>query len=118
MLSRFVEAKQNETKFLRDIIINLLMASTDTTSSTLSSFFYMMCKYPDMQEKIANEVMEATGLNHNSSIDELAANITEKSLDKMQYLHAALTETLRLYSPLPAVIDHLPILHICIYIYI
>ena len=63
----------------------------------------MMCKHPDIQEKIAKEVIEATQVSHNSSIDELAANITENTLDKMQYLHAALTESLRLYPPVPAV---------------
>ncbi|KAK2653679.1 hypothetical protein Ddye_013535 [Dipteronia dyeriana] len=45
--------------------------------------------------------MEATQLNHNSSIEELAFNITEKTLEKTQYLHAALTETLRLYPAIP-----------------
>ncbi|KAL5746162.1 hypothetical protein ACOSP7_027308 [Xanthoceras sorbifolium] len=102
ILSRFLEAKQTDTKYLRDMIINLVMAGKDTTSSTLSSFFYMMCKHPDIQEKIAKEVIEATQVNDNSSIDELAANITENTLDRMQYLHAALTETLRLYPPLAA----------------
>ncbi|KAK3220888.1 hypothetical protein Dsin_014858 [Dipteronia sinensis] len=61
----------------------------------------MICKHPDIQEKTAKEVMEATQLNHNSSIEELASNITEKTLEKMQYLHAALTETLRLYPAIP-----------------
>ncbi|KAK4837884.1 hypothetical protein QYF36_009226 [Acer negundo] len=44
----------------------------------------MICKHLDIQEKIAKEVMEATQLYHNSSIEELASNITEKTLDKMQ----------------------------------
>ncbi|KAK2653680.1 hypothetical protein Ddye_013536 [Dipteronia dyeriana] len=102
VLARLLEAKQTDTKFLRDVIINLVMAGKDTTSAVLSFFFYMMCKHPDIQEKIAKEVIEATQVNQNSSFDELAANINENTLDKMQYLHAALTETLRLYPPLPA----------------
>ncbi|KAK1575654.1 hypothetical protein Q3G72_007309 [Acer saccharum] len=102
VLSRFLEAKQTDTKYLRDMIINLVMAGKDTTSAALSFFFYMMCKHPDIQEKIAKEVIKATEVNQNSSFDELAANINENTLDKMQYLHAALTETLRLYPPLPA----------------
>ncbi|PRQ59924.1 putative abieta-7,13-dien-18-ol hydroxylase [Rosa chinensis] len=57
----------------------------------------MMCKHLDVQEKIAQEVREVTGLNNNSSADEVAANLTEEALNKMQYLHAALNETLRLY---------------------
>ncbi|KAI9159901.1 hypothetical protein LWI28_003111 [Acer negundo] len=102
VLSRFLEAKQTDTKYLRDMIINLVMAGKDTTSVALSFFFYMMCKHPYIQEKIAKEVIEATQVNQNSSFDELAANINANTLDKMQYLHAALTETLRLYPPVPA----------------
>ncbi|TXG70795.1 hypothetical protein EZV62_005730 [Acer yangbiense] len=84
VLSRFLEAKQTDTMYLRDMIVNLVMAGKDTTSAALSFFFYMMCKHPDIQEKIAKEVIKATEVNQNSSFDELAANINENTLDKMQ----------------------------------
>ena len=80
-----------------------IIAGKDTTALTLSWFLYMLYKHPPIQEKIAQEVKEATKARDASTLDDLAASITEESLDKMQYLHAALTETLRLYPPVPVV---------------
>ncbi|KAJ8552749.1 hypothetical protein K7X08_020142 [Anisodus acutangulus] len=101
ILSRFLEMNETDPKYLKDIILSFIIAGKDTTASTLSWFFYMMCKYPLLQQKIAEEVREATGINQNSSIDELSNSITDDALDKMQCLHAALTETLRLYPAIP-----------------
>ncbi|KAL0304157.1 UNVERIFIED_CONTAM: cytochrome [Sesamum radiatum] len=94
----------NETdpKYLKDIILSFIIAGKDTTASTLSWFFYMMCKHPHIQEKIVREVREAAKLGEYSSVDEIAESITEEALDKMQYLHAALSETLRLYPAVPS----------------
>ncbi|XP_062025793.1 cytochrome P450 704C1-like isoform X1 [Rosa rugosa] len=100
-ISRVLETSETDPKYLRDMVLNFIVAGKETTASALSWFFYMMCKHFDIQEKIAQEVREATGLNNTSSVDELAANLTEEALNKMQYLHAALTETLRLYPTLP-----------------
>ncbi|RHN81917.1 putative abieta-7,13-dien-18-ol hydroxylase [Medicago truncatula] len=52
-------------------------------------------------EKIAQEIREATKVEDGSTTDELATRITEESMKKMQYLDAALTETLRLHPPIP-----------------
>ncbi|XP_055828234.1 cytochrome P450 704C1-like [Solanum dulcamara] len=101
ILSRFLEMNKTDPKYLKDIILSFIIAGKDTTASTLSWFFYMMCKHPLLQEKIAEEVRKATGINQNSSIDEIAKSITDDALDKMQYLHASLTETLRLYPAVP-----------------
>lgn len=103
ILSRFMELKETDPKYLKDIILSFIIAGKDTTAFTLSWFLYMLCKHPHIQEKIAKEVREATKVNDNSSIDELAANITEENLDNMQYLHASLTETIRLYPAVPVV---------------
>ncbi|XP_020412645.1 cytochrome P450 704C1 [Prunus persica] len=101
ILSRLLASGQTDPKYFRDIIFSLFVAGKDTAASTLTWFIYMVCKHPDIQEKIAQEVREATNLKDNSSIDELADNLTEETLSKMQYLVAALTETSRLYPAVP-----------------
>ncbi|KAM5557181.1 cytochrome P450 704C1-like [Rosa sericea] len=100
-ISRLLETRETDPKYLRDMVLSFIVAGKDTTASALSWFFYMMCKHLDIQEKIAKEVREVTGLNSTSSADEVAANLTEEALRKMQYLQAALTETLRLYPTVP-----------------
>ncbi|KAM4087192.1 hypothetical protein ACJW30_10G159300 [Castanea mollissima] len=101
ILSRFLELRKTDPKYLKDIILSFMIAGKDTTASTLSWFIYLLCKHPHIQEKIALEVRESTNLKDNSSIDELANSMTEEALVRMQYLHAALTETLRLYPAVP-----------------
>ncbi|TKY68441.1 Cytochrome P450 704C1 [Spatholobus suberectus] len=101
MVSRFLALKETDTKYLRDIILNFMIAGRDTTAATLSWFFYMLCKHPHVQEKIAHEVAEAARLKNTYNIDELADSLTKENPEKMHYLHAASSETLRLY---PAVL--------------
>jgi len=99
--------KDKETmtdQYLRDIILNFMIAGKDTSANTLSWFFYMLCKNPLVEEKIAQEVRDVTcGHESEQSIDKFVAKITDDTLDKMHYLHAALTETLRLYPSVPVV---------------
>jgi cytochrome P450 len=92
-------------KYLRDIILNFLIAGKDTSANTLSWFLYMLCKNPLIQEKVAQEVINVTSTTQESQVnlDEFVTNITDATLDKMHYLHAALTETLRLYPAVPMV---------------
>ncbi|CAN1754985.1 Cytochrome P450 704C1 [Linum perenne] len=105
ILSRFLlESKkdpENMTdKYLRDISLNFIIAGKDTTANSLTWFFYLLCKHPLVQEKVAREVRESTN-EVSLSADEFVELLTQESLDKMQYLHAALTETLRLHPAVP-----------------
>ncbi|CAL9189460.1 unnamed protein product [Musa hybrid cultivar] len=107
ILSRFILAKEKEPEstsdsYLRDVILNFMMAGKDTTANTLTWFFYLLCKHPSIQEKVAAEVEDATKAEGNKSdMAEFAMSLTDEAIDKMQYLHAALTETLRLYPAVP-----------------
>lgn len=107
ILSRFlVESTKDPEgmtdKYLRDIILNFMIAGKDTSANALSWFVYMLCKNPLVQEKIVNEIKEVTGTEGDSTnIDDFVTSITEEVLEKMHYLHSALTETLRLYPSVP-----------------
>ncbi|XP_062105480.1 cytochrome P450 704C1-like [Humulus lupulus] len=105
ILSRFLmeskkDPEQMNDKYLRDIILNFIIAGKDTSANTLSWFFYMLCKNPLIQEKLAQEIREVVG-DFTHSIDDFIENITDAALEQMHYLHAALTETLRLYPAVP-----------------
>ncbi|KAK4487402.1 hypothetical protein RD792_005965, partial [Penstemon davidsonii] len=101
ILSRFLQFSETDPKYLRDIILNFIIAGKDTTATTLSWFIYMLCKHPHVQEKVAREIKEATDSKEVENISEFAATLSEEALEKMHYLHAALTETLRLYPAVP-----------------
>lgn len=101
ILSRFLQVTETDPKYLRDIILNFVIAGKDTTAATLSWFIYMLCKHPAVQEKVAQEVKEAMGVKDITDFSKLADCISEESLEKMHYLHAAITETLRLYPAVP-----------------
>lgn len=108
ILSRFLIEKEKDpvnmnNRYLRDIILNFMIAGRDTTAGTLSWFLCMLCKHPDVQEKVAEEVIQATNMRDKVPIGEFSLSLTEEVLNKMQYLHAALTETLRLYPAVPLV---------------
>lgn len=101
ILSRFLEQSDTDLKYLRDIILSFVIAGKDTTAVTLSWFVYMLCKHQNIQEKVAEEVRKITKMEGVGKFSELAASLTEESLERLQYLHAALTETLRLYPAVP-----------------
>ncbi|ERN19434.1 cytochrome P450 704C1 [Amborella trichopoda] len=111
ILSRFLVESEKyhekmSDKYLRDIILNFLIAGRDTTAGTLSWFFYLLCKHPHIQEKIAQEVRESVCTKNEGNVEGVTMSgfadaLTEGALGRLQFLHAALAETLRLYPAVP-----------------
>ncbi|KAL6126017.1 hypothetical protein ACLB2K_074068 [Fragaria x ananassa] len=106
ILSRFLlESEKNpeemNDKYLSDIILNFMIAGKDTSANTLSWFFYLLSKNPLIQEKVSQEVRDVVGQNHGANVGEFVTSITDATLEHMLYLHATLTETLRLYPAVP-----------------
>ncbi|KAI3700306.1 hypothetical protein L2E82_44932 [Cichorium intybus] len=78
-------------KFIKDTIVSLIGAGKDTTSATLSWFFYLVARNPIVEDKIREEIHTFLGEKEWKSID----------FGKLVYLHGALCEALRLYPPVP-----------------
>ncbi|KAG7027705.1 Cytochrome P450 94A1 [Cucurbita argyrosperma subsp. argyrosperma] len=98
LLSRFMGSQENNSpEFLRDIIISFILAGRDTTSSALTWFFWILSSRPNITQKILKEletIRSRTG-------KKLGAEYSFEELRDMHYLQAALSETLRLYPPVP-----------------
>ena len=103
ILSRFLQIEDKDPKYIRDIILSFIIAGKDTTSTAMTWFIYVICKHPDIQEKVAKEIKEAANMRNVTNVADFANSASEQALEKMQYLHAALTETLRLFPAVPVV---------------
>ncbi|CAN6909181.1 hypothetical protein HID58_083878 [Brassica napus] len=106
LLSRFMMKKKEaySDTFLQHVVLNFILAGRDTSSVALSWFFWLITMHPTVEEQIVREIcsvlIETRGTENN------AASWTEEPLgfdeiDRLVYLKAALSETLRLYPSVP-----------------
>lgn len=82
---------------LRSQLLNILIASRDTTASLLSFTMFELARNKEIWEKLKEEVYERFGDGDNVELD----RITFEELKKAEYLKAVLNETLRLYPAVP-----------------
>ncbi|KAK7824026.1 cytochrome P450 704B1 [Quercus suber] len=124
ILSRFIELSEdmesNSTdKNLRDVVLNFVIAGRDTTATTLSWATYMIMTHADVAEKLYLELKtfekeqakeENVSLvqcdtedseSFNQRVTQFAGLLNYDSLGRLYYLHAVITETLRLYPAVP-----------------
>ncbi|CAL9246138.1 unnamed protein product [Arabidopsis halleri] len=98
LLSRFISKEEmNSPEILRDIVISFILAGRDTTSSALSWFFWLLSTHPEVENKILQE-LDSIRARTGKRIGEVYGF---EDLKMMNYLHAAITESLRLYPPVP-----------------
>ncbi|KAK9279765.1 hypothetical protein L1049_013447 [Liquidambar formosana] len=103
LLSRFMKKKESYSdSFLQHVALNFILAGRDTSSAALSWFFWLMIQNPIMEEKILREIcmvlMETRGEDTCMWFDE---PLGFEEVDRLIYLKAALSETLRLYPSVP-----------------
>ncbi|XP_051147282.1 cytochrome P450 86A8-like [Andrographis paniculata] len=104
LLSRFMKKKESSysDKFLQHVALNFILAGRDTSSVALSWFFWLLMQNPRVERAIMNELstvlIETRGANLDAWINEPLAF---DELDRLIYLKAALSETLRLYPSVP-----------------
>lgn len=77
--------------YLRDMILNMMLAGRDTTAQTLTWCFYLLSQYPRVEAKLVSEI--------NSVLKGEAPSF--ENIKQMKYLQTVVDETLRLYPPVP-----------------
>ncbi|KAE9585541.1 hypothetical protein Lal_00018238 [Lupinus albus] len=90
ILSRFLSSGHSDEDFVMDIVISFILAGKDTTSAALTWFFWLLSKNPRVEKEIIKEIREKSE----------GVRVYDEVKD-MVYTHAALSESMRLYPPVP-----------------
>uniref|UniRef100_A0A0W0FDY0 Cytochrome p450 n=1 Tax=Moniliophthora roreri TaxID=221103 RepID=A0A0W0FDY0_MONRR len=90
-LGHLVNYTEDE-QVLLDELVNILVASRDTTAALLTFGIYVLTQRPDIAQRLRDEVMKHVGPTSAPSYDDIK---------EMKFLRAFLNETLRLYPPVP-----------------
>lgn len=103
LLSRFMKKKKEYSdSFLQHVALNFILAGRDTSSVALSWFFWLITQHPRVDNKILHEIcavlIETRGRDTSAWVDE---PLGFEEIDRLVYLKAALSETLRLYPSVP-----------------
>jgi len=91
MSLRDVENKPYSDKWIRDIIINFMIAGRDTTATLLTWTTYILATHPDIKRTLKKEISQ---LGKTPTFETISDNI---------YLDNIIKESLRLYAPVPGV---------------
>lgn len=95
LLSRFMGSVNDDDKYLRDIVVSFLLAGRDTVASGLTCFFWLLSNHPKVEALIREEV-DRVMIPKQNSVQGFASF---EQLREMQYLNAAIYESMRLYPP-------------------
>nr|AJD25198.1 cytochrome P450 CYP81Q42 [Salvia miltiorrhiza] len=102
MIDHLLSLQQEEPEYYTDelikgIILVLLVAGTDTMSISMEWAMALLLNHPESMEKVRGEI--EANVPHDRLLD-------EQDLPKLGYLHNVITETLRLYPPVPFLVPH------------
>eukprot|EP01018_Ginkgo_biloba_P005210 Gb_08147 [translate_table: standard] len=87
-------------KVVEEYIVNILLAAADTTPVGLTWFFWLLHEHPHIEENILLEIRRILNRRQNSA-EKSDLVFKPEEMKDMHYLHAAVSESLRLYPPVP-----------------
>ncbi|TQD99245.1 hypothetical protein C1H46_015159 [Malus baccata] len=103
MIDNFLALQQTDPQLYTDeivkgIILVLLVAGTDTTSTTLEWAMALLLNHPGAMAKLRAEIDTKTGSDHRL--------LEEQDLPNLNYLQNVINETYRLYPSFPILVPH------------
>ncbi|KAL6284205.1 hypothetical protein ACE6H2_015134 [Prunus campanulata] len=86
-----------ERPHIKAIILDMLAASMDTSSTTIEWALSELMRHPKAMNKVQKELENVVGLDR---------MVEESDLEKLEYLNMVLKETLRLHPVVPLLLPH------------
>ncbi|KAL6558899.1 hypothetical protein OROMI_019249 [Orobanche minor] len=96
--NRIEGSKRDGDMFLRDTVLNLMIAGRDTTSAALTWLVWLVSTHPKVEEKIRDELRLSILPLEDGKKWRIFSIVETRNL---VYLHGAICEALRLYPPVP-----------------
>ncbi|CAN4094845.1 unnamed protein product [Withania somnifera] len=86
---------QFDRRHVKAVLVDLLIASTDTTSTAIDWILTELLRHPKVMKKLQNELEQAVGINR---------MVEESDLERLKYLDMVIKEGLRLHPPSPLLV--------------
>ncbi|CAK9026138.1 Cytochrome P450 86B1 [Durusdinium trenchii] len=80
--------------FLRDLVLNFLIAGRDTTAQALAWTVFCISGHPDVEQRIVEELDSVV-------VDKVEGTLTYQKVSQLPFLQAVVSEALRLYPSVP-----------------
>ncbi|KAG0077222.1 hypothetical protein BGZ90_007532 [Linnemannia elongata] len=78
--------------YLRDMLMNFLLAGRDTSTNLLTFMCYNLGKHPEVMERVRQEIFSVVGRDRKPD---------HEDIKKLKFLKQVINETLRLYPAVP-----------------
>lgn len=96
LLESTIDGQPLSNKDIHEEVDNFMFAGHDTTTSAIEFLLYNLAKYPEVQQKAYNEVVDVLGTDSSSPI-------TLSKLNDLTYMDLVIRESLRLYPSVPMI---------------
>ncbi|KAL9880783.1 cytochrome P450 4d2-like [Glossina fuscipes fuscipes] len=94
LLRSQINGKPLTDQDIRDEIYTIIIAGNDTTANALAYTMYAVSCYPEIQQRIYQEISQVLGNFHQRSL-------TMNDLNAMKYLESTIKEAMRMYTIVP-----------------
>ncbi|XP_062533728.1 cytochrome P450 4d1-like [Armigeres subalbatus] len=94
LLQAKIDGRPLTDEEIREEVDTFMFAGHDTTASAITFLLYVLAKYPDVQNKVYEEILTMLG-------DSIDTPITLSALNDLKYLDLVMKESLRMFPPVP-----------------
>lgn len=96
LLKSTIDGEPLSDEQIREEVNTFMFEGHDTTTSAISFCLYLLSRYPNVQQKLFEEIRTHFG-------DDLERQINYRDLQNLNYLNCVVKEALRIYPPIPAI---------------